>query len=266
MPVRELTMDVVRSFQRNGLANFASAMAFQVLLAMVPFLLFLLALVGFLDVEELWRNDVAPELKDAVSAPAYRLIEDTVQKVLNQKRVWWLTAGFLLTLWELSAATRVTMTALDTIFGRRRLRSVLEMLPRSLALGAAMGLCVILAIAIVRFGPLLTGDLHGVLAVLSFLVRWLLAAGVLAVGVGLIMRYGSATSQPLPWVSLGTGLVLLAWTLSSIAFGLYATYIASYGSIFGPLSTFFVLLVYLWLAANAFLVGIQVDACLRERS
>jgi membrane protein len=133
-------------------------------------------------------------------------------------------------------------------------------------LGAAMGLCVILAITIVRFGPLLTGDPHGIQAVLSFLVRWLLAAGVLGVGVGLIMRYGSAASQPLPWVSLGTALVLLAWTLTSIAFGLYATYIASYGSIFGPLSTFFVLLVYLWLAANAFLVGIQVDACVRERS
>jgi uncharacterized BrkB/YihY/UPF0761 family membrane protein len=106
MPMRELTMDVVRSFERNGLAIFASAMAFRVLLAMVPFLLFLLALVGFLHLGQLWRNDVAPELKDAVSAPAYRLIEDTVQKVLNHKQVWWLTVGLLLTLWELSAATR----------------------------------------------------------------------------------------------------------------------------------------------------------------
>jgi membrane protein len=266
MAVRELTMDVVRSFQRHGLAYFASAIAFRVILALVPFLLFLLALMGFLDLQQLWRNDVAPGLKDAVSPPAYRLIEDAVQKVLHQKQIWWLTAGLLLALWELSAATRVTVTAIDTIFGRRRPRGLLELLPRSLALGAAMGLCVILAVAIVRFGPLLTGDVHGILAVVSFLVRWLLAAGVLGVGVGLIVRYGSATSQPLPWVSLGTGLVLLAWTLTSIAFGLYATYVASYQSVFGPLWTFFVLLVYLWLAANAFLIGIQVDACVRERA
>jgi uncharacterized BrkB/YihY/UPF0761 family membrane protein len=60
MAVRELTVDVVRSFQRNGLANFASAMAFRVILALVPFLLFLLALTGFLDLEEIWRSDVAP--------------------------------------------------------------------------------------------------------------------------------------------------------------------------------------------------------------
>jgi membrane protein len=266
MPVRELTVDVVRSFQRNGLGNFASAIAFQVILALVPFLLFLFALMGFLKLEEIWRNDVTPEVKKTASEAAYRLISDTVEQVLGQREVWWLTAGFLLTLWELSAATRVTMVAMDRIYGYYRRRGFFERFPRSLPLGAALGTCAIGAIAIVRFGPLLTGDVDGVLAVISFLVRWLLAAAVLGVGVGLLVRFGSATSQPLPWVSLGTGLVLAAWVLTSIGFGLYTTYIASYGSVFGHLATFFVLLIYVYLLANAFLVGIQLDACVRERA
>lgn len=265
MPLRELTRDVVRSFQRNGLPNFASAMAFQVVLAMVPFLLFLLALLGLFDLEEVWRSDVAPEVRRNVSQPAFQLMDDTVTQVLSQRQLWWLTVGFAVTLWELSAATRVTMTALDRIYGYPRQRNILELLPRSLALGGAMGVCVVTAIAIVRFGPLLVSD-GPVVAVLSFLVRWLLAAAVLGVGVGLIVRYGSATRQPAPWVSFGTGLVLLAWVLTSIAFGLYVTYIASYASVFGHLATFFVLLVYVWLLANAFLVGVQADACVRKRA
>jgi membrane protein len=266
VPIRELTVDVVRSFQRNGLANFASAIAFQVILALVPFLLFLLALIGFLDLEEIWRSDVAPEVKKTASDAAYRLVNDTVEQVLSRKQVWWLSAGLVLTLWELSAAARVGMTAMDRIYGYRRRRGLLELLPRSVALGAAMGVCAIAAVALVRFAPLLTGDLDGVLAVLSFLVRWLLAACVLAVGVGLLVRYGSGTTQPLPWVSIGTGLVLAAWILTSIGFGLYATFVASYGSVFGHLATFFVLLIYVYLIANAFLVGIQLDANLRKRA
>jgi membrane protein len=266
MPARELTSDVVRSFQRHGLANFASALAFQVILALVPFLLFLLALIGFLDLEEIWREDVAPDIRSSVSDAAFRLIDDTVNKVLSQRQVWWLTAGLALTLWELSAAARVTMTALDRVYGLRRQRTLLELLPRSLALGGAMGVCAVSAIAIVRFGPLLTGELDGLLAVLSFLIRWVLAAAVLGVGVGLTVHHGSATRQPLPWVSFGTGLVLLAWVLTSIAFGLYVTYVASYESVFGHLATFFVLLVYVWLLANAFLVGIELDAGVRERT
>jgi membrane protein len=261
-----LTIDVIRSFQKNGLANFASAMAFRVLLSLVPFLLFLLALIGFLDLEEIWRQDVAPELKKSASEAAYRLVNDTVDQVLSQKQVWWLTVGLVLTLWELSSATRVAMTAMDRIYGYHRRRSFFEVLPRSVALGAVMGVCAIAAVAAVRFGPLLTGDVHGLLAFLSFLVRWLLAAIVLAIGVGLLVRYGSATRQPLPWVSVGTGLVLAAWVLTSIGFGLYATYIASYGSVFGHLASFFVLLIYVFLIANAFLVGIQLDALVRKRA
>ena len=41
---------------------------------------------------------------------------------------------------------------------------------------------------------------------------------------------------------------------------------ASYTSVFGHLASVFVLLLYLWLSANSFLVGIQVDAEVRERA
>jgi membrane protein len=266
MRLRELTKDVVRSFQGNGLPNFAGAIAFRIVLALVPLLLFLLALLGFLDLEEVWRSDAAPELKKNASDTAFKLVDETVRQVLSQKKAWWLTAGLALTLWELSAATRVTMVAMDRVYGFYRRRGLLELLPRSLALGAAMGTCVVAAIAIVRFGPLLTGEVDGILSVLSFLVRWLLAAAVLGLGVGLVVRFGSATRQPMPWVSFGTGLVLVSWVLTSIGFGLYATYVASYTSVFGHLASVFVLLLYLWLSANAFLVGIQLDACVRERA
>lgn len=263
---RGLTKDVVRSYQRNGMATLAAAIAFRVVLAVIPFLLFVLALIGFLHLQEVWRSDVAPEIQKNASDVAFKLINDTVTQVLSQKQAWWLTLGMVVTLWELSAATRNTMYALDSAYGYHRRRGLIEMLPRSLALGAAMGTCAVAAIAIVRFGPLLTGDLDGLLSALSFLIRWGLAAAVLALGVGLTVRYGAATRQPVPWVSLGTGLVLLAWIVTSIGFGLYVTYVASYTSVFGHLASVFVLLVYLWLSANAFLIGIQVDACIRDRA
>src|SRR3954452_9865797 len=160
--VQALTEDVVGAFQRNGLSTFASAMAFRVVLALVPFLLFLLAVLGFLHLEEVWKSDVAPEFKKHASDVAFKLVDDTVRQVLSQKQLWWLTIGLGVTLWELSAATRVTMGALDRVYGYHRRRGLLELLPRSVALGAAMGVCLVGAIAIVRFGPLLTGDVHGI--------------------------------------------------------------------------------------------------------
>jgi membrane protein len=263
MRTRRVIADVVGAFKENGLAAYASAIAFQVLQAVVPFLLFLLGVLGFLELEEVWRNDVAPEIKDSVSRAAFTLIDDTVTTVLGEKQLWWVTIGLGLALWELSGATRVTMKVLDRVYGLSRPRGFLQLLPRSLALGLAMGTCVVVATAIVRFGPLLTGDVEGALAAVSFIVRWLLAAAVLAVGVGLHVHFGPATPRALPWVSLGTGLVLLGWIGISIGFGLYVSYVASYASVFGHLATFFVLLIYFYAAALAFVIGIQVDACVR---
>jgi membrane protein len=261
---RRLVPDAVDAFRRNGLINFAAAISFQVLLALVPFLLFLLALLGFLELDEVWRGDVAPDIRDSVSDAAFRLIDDTVTTVLSEKQVWWLTAGLVLALWEISAAMRVTMTALDRIYGLGRRRGFLELLPRSVGLGLAMGVSVLAALAVVRFVPLVTGEVDGVLSVLSFLGRWLVAATLLGLGVALVVHHGSATPQPLPWVSFGTGLVMLAWVGMSILFGVYVTYVANYASVFGHVATFFVLLLYLYSSSNAFLAGVQLDACVRE--
>jgi membrane protein len=261
---RRLLPEVVDAFRRNGLINFAASISFLTVLALVPFLLFLLALLGFLQLEEVWREEVAPEIRGSVSDAAYRLLDSTATRVLTEKQGWWVTAGFGVALWEISAATRVTMTALDRIYGFHRRRGFFELFPRSVGLGLVMGIAVIAAAAIVRFVPLLTGELDGVLSVLSFLLRWLLAGAILGAAVALMVHHGSATRQTLPWVSLGTALVMSAWIAMSILFGFYVTSLASYGSVFGNLATFFVLLLYVYASSTAFLAGAQADACIRN--
>jgi membrane protein len=263
---RRLVPEIAGAFRRNGLINFAASISFLIVLSLVPLLLFLLALLGFLQLDEIWRDEVAPQVRGSLSDAAYRLLDDTATRVVTEKQGWWLTGGFALALWEISAATRVTMTALDRIYGFRRRRSFFELFPRSVGLGLAMGVAVIVAFAVVRFVPLLTGELDGVAGVLFFAGRWLAAGVVLGAGVALVVHHGSATRQTLPWVTVGTFLVMAAWIGMSILFGVYVTYIASYGSVFGNLATFFVLLLYVYASSIAFLAGVQADACLRLSS
>src|SRR5918999_1390766 len=89
---RRLAPEVVDAFRRNGLINFAAAISFLTVLALVPFLLFLLALLGFLQLEEVWRDEVAPEIRGSLSVAAYRLLDDTATRVVNARQVWWVTA------------------------------------------------------------------------------------------------------------------------------------------------------------------------------
>jgi membrane protein len=263
--MRAVVGEMVEGFRRNDLLTYASAIAFQVLYALVPFLLFAVGLLGFLHLSEVWKDNVAPDVKAHVSHAAFTVIDSTVNKVLGRKQLFWVTAGAGLTVWEISGAVRAVMGALDGVYRADERRSFREKLPTSLALSVAVGLLVLAAATVVRFVPLLFDDVSGVAAVLFFLGRWALAAVLLGVAVGLLVRYAPATRQPLPWVSFGTVLVIFGWVAMSIGFGLYLTEIASYQSVFGHLATLFVLIGYLYLASVVFLGGVQLDAVVRAR-
>lgn len=253
-------------FRENDLLTYASAIAFQLILALAPFLLMLVGLMGFFHLDEVWSDNIAPDLRPEVSQATFTVVDDTVRHVLGAKRLFWVTAGLGLALWEVSGAVRAIMGALDGIYGASEERSLKQKLLPSLLLSAAVGFLLVAAAAVVRFVPFLVSDsLPAVLDVAFFMARWCTAAALLSVAVGLLVHYAPRCHQPLPWVSFGTGLVIAAWTAMSIGYGIYLTEIASYGSVFGQLATFFVTLGYVYYACVAFLGGLQVDAVIRDQ-
>ena len=114
-------------------------------------------------------------------------------------------------------------------------------------------------------GPLL-GALHAgwVLGALTFTLRWIVALGLLALAVALLVRYGPATPQPAHWVTFGSLLVIVAWVGMSVGFAVYVTQVAAYGSIFVNLASVFILFTYLYLSTIVFLGGIAIDAIVRR--
>jgi membrane protein len=263
--VRSLARDVVDGFEENDLLTYASAIAFQITTAIAPFLLFALALLGFLDLDEVWSRHLAPDVKDHISHNAFVLVDQTVRKVLSSKNLFWVSFGAAFAVWEISGAVRAVMGAFDGIYAAEKRRGFREKFATSLVLAIAVGAAMLGAAAAVALAPLLYGHASGAGAVLSFTLRWLVAAGLLALAVGLLVRYAPAVDQPLPWVSFGTVLVIVAWIVMSIGFGVYVSKVASYGTIFGHLATFFVLLLYLYASAVVFLGGAQLDAAVRGR-
>ena len=256
--------DVHRGIEDHDILNSASAIAFQVVTAIVPLLLVVLALIGFFDLERVWQ-DAADDLRPQVSAATFTVVDDTVRNVLSGKQWFWLTGGALFALWRLSAAMRAVMGALDRIYHADRERPLLERLRLSIALALAVTLLLLLALAVVHLGPLLVSVEGTLPALASLVVRWGLAGVLLLIAIGLTIHYAPATEQPLGWVSFGSLVAVAAWLVGSLLFLLYITEVASYGSLFGSLATIFVLLTYLYTSAIALLIGVEIDTQVRRR-
>jgi membrane protein len=256
--------DVHRGVEEHDVLTYASAIAFQVLTALVPLLLVLLALIGFFDLERVWQ-DAARELRPNLSDAAFTVVDDTVRNVLSGQQWFWLTAGLAFALWRLSAAMRAVMGALDRIYDAERERTLAERLRVSIGLAIAVALLLLAALSVVHLGPLVVSVDGVLLGAVSFVVRWGLAGLLLLLAVGLTIHHAPATPQPLGWVSFGSLSAVGAWLAGSALFVLYVTEVASYGSLFGSLATIFVLLTYLYLSAIALLVGVEIDTQVRRR-
>jgi membrane protein len=264
---RELIHALLDGFKRHDLLTYASAISFQILTAVVPFALFVLAVAGLLDLTSVWQDHLAPTIQAHVSAAVFAVISDGVDKVFSGHQWGWATLGGALALWQVSGAVRAVMGAFAQIYGAPRERPFLRRYAISFALSIEVGACFILAALCFLLGPSVSVDDPGpAWDVFAFVVRWALTAGLLFVAVGLLVRHAPATAQPLPRVSLGAAIVVVSWVVVSLGFYLYLTAVASYESAFGSLAAVIVVMAYLYISTTVFLFGAQLDAIIRAQA
>ena len=264
---RELVRALVDGFEQHDLLTYASAISFQILTAIIPFLLFVLAVAGLLHLTDVWRDHLEPQIQANVSSAVFAVIQNAVDNVFAGRRVLWATVGGGLALWQVSGAVRAVMGALARIYGASVERSFVRRYTISFVLSIEVGACFILAALCLLFAPFFSVSHPGVLwDAFMFLVRWGLVVALLLLAVGLLVRHAPATSQTLPWVSLGATIVITTWIIVSLVFYLYLTDLASYESVFGSLASVIVAMAYLYISAIVFLFGAQLDAIIRAQA
>jgi membrane protein len=254
-------------FRQHDLLTYSSAISFQILTAIIPFLLFVLALAGLLHLNSVWRDHLEPQIQAHVSTAVFAVISGAVEKVFTSRQLMWATAGGGVALWQVSGAVRAVMGALARIYGAPTERPFLRRYSISFVLSIEVGGCFILAALSVLLAPFVSVAHAGAgWNVVAFLVRWTLAVGLLLLAVGLLVRHAPGTSQTLPWVSLGATIVITSWVIVSLVFYFYLTEFASYESVFGSLAAVIVAMAYLYISTTVFLFGAQVDAIIRAQS
>src|SRR3954471_12539994 len=175
MSPRAATQAILAGFKQNDLLTYASAISFQVFFALVPLTLLALGLMGTLGLSEWWSTDAAHTVRDNVSHNVYRVINDTVQKILAHRQLFCVTLGAAIAVWEVSGAMRATMQVLNRVYGVEEKRSFGRKLWESIVLSTAVTFMLLLAATVVKVGPDGARSLFGTgaaVSVLSSLASW----------------------------------------------------------------------------------------------
>jgi membrane protein len=249
-------------FDRHLLLDHASAIAFQVLKALVPLTLLGLGLLGALGEEKVWRRTLFPGLKPHLEPATAHAIDVAAQKIFSTESGGLIAFASVLVVWYVSGAVRAAMGAINAIYETDETRPWTLRYPISFALAIAISVFVVGALLVVTAGPAVAR--HGAEGVAVSIGRWLVAIAFLSLAVGVLVRFAPMKPRPSRWATAGSVLVIIAWIGATLLFGFFVGDVADFKTAIGSLTVFLVLIGYVYTSSIIFLVGVELDELLRE--
>jgi membrane protein len=246
-------------FARHNLLTWASAIAFQVLVALVPLTVLALGILGALGERSVWTKQISPPIERRLPGPTWDAVDYAAKLILTHSTAGLLAFGAVLTIWEISGSVRAIMGALNRMYETEEDRPIWMRFGISIAIAIAIGVSLIGAALVVTVAKHLGGSLHALVGV----VRWIIAVLLVGVAVELLVRFSPAERRPKKWVTLGSAFTVVAWIVASFIFRVYVSSVANFRSTFGSFVAVLVLTAYLYTSAIVFLVGVQADELMR---
>lgn len=245
----------------------ASHMALATLMAIFPFLIFVVALGGVVGPPQL-QNLVVNLLFESWPHAVAEPIAEEVKKVLGNARPGLLTIGAILAVILASNGVEAVRVGVNRAYGVResrpfwftRLQSLLFIMIAAIAL-------ITLAVLVVLWPVLWSRTVSLVPAVERLapaisLARYAITLLVLVSAIVSIHFYLAAGPRKLRQILPGVGLTLALWLTGGYLFGYYLEDFATYSRTYAGLAGVVAALFFLWLVAVAFLFGAELNAFL----
>ncbi|HMQ30987.1 MAG TPA: YihY/virulence factor BrkB family protein [Chloroflexaceae bacterium] len=261
--------DAGREFLDDDMGTYASALAFQVLLALFPFLIFLIALLGFLQLSAFFdylREQSAVLLPDQASAQINQVIGE-----VEQREGGLLSFGIILAIWAASGGVRGLMHALNIAYDVEEGRAAWKRMLLSVVYTVALAALLIAALALMILGPQVMGWIAAQVGLEQLFVtiwswaRWPVIILLLMIVVAMIYTALPNVRQPFRLITPGSVLAVLVWVVASLGFSLYVQNFANYSATYGSLGAVVILLFYFSLSSAVLLFGAELNAVLLRR-
>lgn len=261
----ELGKRVFQEFRRDDMPLYAAALSYHGLLAIFPFLIFLLGLLSFLRIPGFFEW-VIEQGNVALPPDAARVVNDAVAGIQEGGNGGLLSFGALFALGAASTGVRALMSALNTAYDIAETRAWWKKYPLSVIY--TLGLAVLLIIASAGFvlGPQSAKWLSGKVGLGDAFVMiwaWLrfpVVVVVLMLVAALVYYVVPNVDQPFRFITPGAMIAVLIWILASIGFSVYVNNFSTYNATYGSLGGIVILLLYFFISAAVLLLGAEINA------
>jgi membrane protein len=259
---------VVKRFNRNQGSVLSGHIAYSLMLAVVPFLIFATALTGFV-VGQQGAEMALDALFKGVPEHVARTLEPVLLEVIGQRHGGILTLSALGAIWAASNGVEAVRVGLDRAYDVDDKRHV--GLNRLIAIGVVLAGFVIFTVlsALIIFAPLVFLLIERWteidIPVEADVMRYLLGVTVLAGSLWTMHRV--LPSRPMRGLRLWPGVIasVIIWSAAATGLSVYLAYAPSYAVTYGTLAGVIVTLLFFYLTGAAIIFGAEVNAVANAR-
>ncbi|RKG87869.1 YihY/virulence factor BrkB family protein [Corallococcus terminator] len=265
MSWKEFFKSLKAEWARDNVGNVAGALTFQGILALFPFLLFLVSLAGVL-IDPHQAQQLVQELSRVAPQEVTKILGERLEALANSNPVGLLTIGGVGAVWAASGGIVALMEALNTVYGVEEKRPFWK--KRGIALLTTLGTAVtaVLAALVAVVTPAVANKLG---EPLSTVIMWLRlpVAGLLMMCLWAYLYYALPdVKQKFKFITPGSVVGVLIWVAASWAFSMYVANFGSYDVNYGAIGGVIVLLLWMWISCQVILLGAEINGILEHKS
>lgn len=266
----ELLKRTARETSADNVLGLAAQLAYYFLLALVPALVFVVALTSFFPTQVI--NDMLAALQRVAPGDVFSIIKGQMESLRGGENGGVLTFGLLVALWSSSAAIVSITDALNRAYDIQEGRPWWKVRLTAIGLTIALALFILIAFTLIMVGPTLADSLASrvglgaAFAATWKIVQWPIVFVLIVVALAVLNYYGPDAEQDWAWVTPGAVFATVVWLIASLGFKIYVANFADYNATYGSLGGVIVLMLWFYITGLAILVGAEMNAEIEHAS
>ena len=265
--LREYMQNLIKSIIRDDYANAAGEMAYMTALGIFPFMLFLMAVFGWLG-KTFFINKIIFGLSTIAPQSVIDLINGVLAEVVIFKSGKLMAIiGFFVTIFLTSNAIAVIIKGLNRANNIQENRSFIKVRLLAMLMVFVNTFFLFISINLIVLGKVITNLIGTYLSIPSNIIdtilitRWPIAFLMLFLlaSINYYVLPARDFSAKRKSVIPGALFFCIFWLIGSWAFSLYVNALGTYNKVYGTIGTFAILMVWLYYSSIILLIGGQVN-------
>ncbi|MBO3334953.1 YihY/virulence factor BrkB family protein [Clostridium perfringens] len=244
-------------------------LAYYMVLSFIPFLMFLMTLVGF---SHLNSDAVLNLLSNVMPTEAFNLIQSTVIEIVDREQTGLLWISIALAIWVSSSGFKAVIKGLNKAYGVKETRSYIKLKLISMIYTILLALIVIATLFLFVFGDVIGDFFMKVLEHPEFIYYiWNMLRYVVVILIMIlffIFLYNATPCVRLGWLEVIPGAVIttLGWISISYIFAYYVNNFSNYSRLYGSLGAVFMFMTWMFITSMILILGGEINAVLAEKN